>query len=221
MSLSDLFAAYATETQNEAELEKQAQEELYVKIASEYCAANGVDFDNLSQEQHGMLWDAIFASEKSAEDEEKKDDDKKDEPKSEKKDDDEEKAKEEFAKEKQAADSYAMSEALGRSMARAFDEELQKIASERAQEEAKKEASARQSTLRRVEAPISAIDKVAAQAAVKIAYEQGGYDPEDTGRRLVALLTLGAPETAKLASGTYEERVQARALELLVAAGYR
>jgi hypothetical protein len=216
MSLSDLFAAYATETQNEAELEKQAQEELYVKIASEYCAANGVDFDNLSQEQHGMLWDAIFASEKSAEDEEKKD-----ESKSDKKDDDEEKAKEEFAKEKQAADSYAMSEALGRSMARAFDEELQKIASERAQEEAKKEASARQSTLRRVEAPISAIDKVAAQAAVKIAYEQGGYDPEDTGRRLVALLTLGAPETAKLASGTYEERVQARALELLVAAGYR
>lgn len=213
MSLSDLFAAYATETQDEAALEKQAQEELYVKIASEYCAANGVDFDNLSQEQHGMLWDAIFASEKSAEDEEKKDDDKKD--------DDEEKAKEEFAKEKQAADSYAMSEALGRSMARAFDEELQKIASERAQEEAKKEASARQSTLRRVEAPISAIDKVAAQAAVKIAYEQGGYDPEDTGRRLVALLTLGAPETAKLASGTYEERVQARALELLVAAGYR
>jgi hypothetical protein len=220
MSLSDLFAAYATETQDEAALEKQAQEELYVKIASEYCAANGVDFDNLSQEQHSMLWDAIFTSEKSAEEEEKKDDDKKEESKSEKKDD-EEKAKEEFAKEKQAADSYAMSEALGRSMARAFDEELQKIASERAQEEAKKEASARQSTLRRVEAPISAIDKVAAQAAVKIAYDQGGYDPEDTERRLVALLTLGAPETAKLASGTYEERVQARALELLVAAGYR
>ena len=210
MSLSDLLAQQYVSTDNtEAELEKQAQQELYVKLASEYCAGEGIDFAKLSQEDHEVLWTAIFTKEAE---EEKKDEPKKEEKKDDDKDD-EEKAKAEFAKEKMASDSLATSEALGRNMARAFDAELQKIASER-------EASVQKEAAKKVASSNgSAIDLQAGRLAVKIASD-GNYDMQEAAGRVEAVLLLGAPEGQKIASGTFEDRITHRALELLKMAGY-
>lgn len=66
----------------------------------------------------------------------------------------------------------------------------------------------------------SAVDQLAASVAVEKAAE-AGFNPEEAGDRIVAVLTLGAPESEKIAHVTdLEAAVGVRALELLELAGY-
>jgi hypothetical protein len=67
----------------------------------------------------------------------------------------------------------------------------------------------------------SAIDGLAAEQAVKVAFE-GNFDPEEAGRKIAAVLELGlAAPSEKIASAPdYAAAVGIRALELLEVAGY-
>jgi hypothetical protein len=67
----------------------------------------------------------------------------------------------------------------------------------------------------------SAIDQLAAEQAVHIANE-GGFDPEEAGRKVAAVLELGlvAPSEKIATAATAEAAIYTRALELLEAVGY-
>jgi hypothetical protein len=67
----------------------------------------------------------------------------------------------------------------------------------------------------------SAIDQLAAEQAVYIANE-GGFDPEEAGRKVAAVLELGlvAPSEKIATTATAEAAIYTRALELLEAVGY-
>jgi hypothetical protein len=109
MSMNELLANYyGTNGGGQAEeLEKQAQVELFAKLASD----NGIDLNELNDDQVQGLWDSTFktAGEDDEEDEKKK------------------KAKEEFAEKKESADKLAEADFLGRTMAHAYVDELNKI----------------------------------------------------------------------------------------------
>jgi hypothetical protein len=124
----------ATETVESTEsAEKTAQVELFAKLAEE----NGIDLDQLTDEQVSDLWQATFA-EKTASDDSDEDDkkgdkeegDKKAPPFAKKDDGDEKKAaaEAEFSEKKAAAEKFAEAEFLGRAMAHAYVNELEKIA---------------------------------------------------------------------------------------------
>jgi len=67
----------------------------------------------------------------------------------------------------------------------------------------------------------SALDILAGELAVVKVAESGLYDPEEAGDRISAVLTLGAPESEKIASvQDVEQAKDLRALELLELAGY-
>lgn len=108
MSLNELNAAYYAQS----DLEKQAQVELFAKLAAE----NGIDLDALSQDQIDYLWGETF---KTAAEEEKKD---------EKDEDKVEEAKKEHEEKKAAAAKLAEADYIGRVMAHAMTDELNKIA---------------------------------------------------------------------------------------------
>lgn len=112
MSMNELLANYyGTNGGAREELEKQAQVELFAKLAAE----NGIDLEQLSEEQIQTLWDSTF---KTASDEDKDD-----------KDEKKEKAEAEFEQKKEAAAKLAEADFLGRVMAHAYVDELNKIAS--------------------------------------------------------------------------------------------
>lgn len=224
MSLIDLLQQQYENPVSESETLSPEEIETYTKVASAFCEQNDIDFDTLSEEGHGQLFEHLSSQGllKSASDEEEKE---KGEKKEEKKDEDEkeleEKAKAEFAKEKQASDAMATAEALGRQMAHSFDQELQKIASER-EASARKEASARQAPtgIKLASAQsVSPIDIQAGRHAVKLAAD-AGYDSAEAAERVGAVLTIGSPQTKVASAATYEDRVHGRAIELLTAAGY-
>ena len=118
MSLSELINAHFAKTAaSNEEAEKLAEVELFTKLASE----NGIDLDQLSQDQVNELWVAFkTAGDEEPEKKEEKEDDK---------DDKKEKAKAEFAEKKEASMKIAESDELGRLMARSFMDEVQKLAS--------------------------------------------------------------------------------------------
>jgi len=109
MSMNELLANYyGTNGSGQAEeLEKQAQVELFAKLASD----NGIDLNELNDDQVQGLWESTF---KTAGDDEE--------------DEDKKKAKEEFAEKKESADKLAEADFLGRTMAHAYVDELDKIA---------------------------------------------------------------------------------------------
>lgn len=129
--ISSYFADAQAPVQDE-NLEKQAQAELFAKLAAE----NGIDLEKLSEAQIEHLWTETFST-KEAEfpppKEEKKDE------KEEKGEDKEEKAKEEHDKKKEAAAKIAEADFLGRYMAHAMVDEIRKEAA--AQGEQSKEAA--------------------------------------------------------------------------------
>lgn len=204
MSLSDLINAHFAKTAaDNEEAEKLAEVELFTKLAAD----NGIDLDQLSQDQVNDLWYAFKTAgdeepEKKEEKEEKKDDDKK------------EKAKAEFAEKKEASMKIAESDELGRLMARSFMDEVQKLASGQAPTQPKVASAPTPVT----SAP--AIDQLAAEMACEKA-ASAGYDADEAAQRVIAVLTLGAPDSMKVASAaTLEAAVDVRALELLELAGY-
>ena len=199
MSLSNLINAHFAKTASDnEEAEKLAEVELFTKLAE--------DNDQLSQDQVNDLWYAFKTAgdeepEKEKE-EEKEDDDKK------------EKAKAEFAEKKEASMKIAESDELGRLMARSFMDEVQKLASGQAPTQPKVASAPTPVT----SAP--AIDQLAAEMACEKA-ASAGYDADEAAQRVIAVLTLGAPDSMKVASAaTLEAAVDVRALELLELAGY-
>ena len=201
MSLSDLINAHFAKTAaSNEEAEKLAEVELFTKLAAD----NGIDLDQLSQDQVNELWVAY----KTAGDEEPE---KKEE---EEEDDKKEKAKAEFAEKKEASMKIAESDELGRLMARSFMDEVQKLASGQAPTQPKVASAPTPVT----SAP--AIDQLAAEMACEKA-ASAGYDADEAAQRVIAVLTLGAPDSMKVASAaTLEAAVDARALELLELAGH-
>lgn len=117
MAMNELLANYygTNGAGQREELEKQAQIELFSKLAAE----NNIDLNALTDEQVQGLWDTTF---KTASDEEGK----KEESDEEKK----EKAQAEFAEKKEASDKLAEADFLGRTMAHSYVDELRKIAGE-------------------------------------------------------------------------------------------
>jgi hypothetical protein len=109
-----LAAHYGTGAveQNE-DLEKQAQVELFAKLAAE----NGIDLSTLNEDQVNYLWNETFS--KTAEP------DKKEEEEEEKK---KEEAKKEHEEKKEAMAKIAEADFLGRVMAHSMTDELNKIA---------------------------------------------------------------------------------------------
>ncbi len=206
MSLSELINAHFAKTAaSNEEAEKLAEVELFTKLASE----NGIDLDQLSQDQVNELWYAF----KTAGDEEKEKEEKEEE-KDDDKDDKKEKAKAEFAEKKEASMKIAESDELGRLMARSFMDEVQKLASGQAPTQPKVASAPTPVT----SAP--AIDQLAAEMACEKA-ASAGYDADEAAQRVIAVLTLGAPDSMKVASAaTLEAAVDVRALELLELAGY-
>jgi hypothetical protein len=203
MSLSELINAHFAKTAaSNEEAEKLAEVELFTKLAEE----NGIDLDQLSQDQVNDLWYAF----KTAGDEEP-------EKKEEEKDDKEEKvekAKAEFAEKKEASMKIAESDELGRLMARSFMDEVQKLASGQPPTQPKVASAPTPVT----SAP--AIDQLAAELACEKA-ASAGYNADEAAQRVIAVLTLGAPDSIKVASAeTLESAVDVRALELLELAGY-
>lgn len=204
MSLSDLINAHFAKTAaDNEEAEKLAEVELFTKLAAD----NGIDLDQLSQDQVNDLWVAF----KTAGDEEPE---KKEEKEDDDKDDKKEKAKAEFAEKKEASMKIAESDELGRLMARSFMDEVQKLASGQPPTQPKVASATTPVT----SAP--AIDQLAAELACEKA-ASAGYNPDEAAQRVIAVLTLGAPESMKVASAeTLEAAVDVRALELLELAGY-
>lgn len=203
MSLSELINAHFAKTAaSNEEAEKLAEVELFTKLAAE----NGIDLDQLSQDQVNDLWYAFkTAGDEEPEKKEEKEDDK---------DDKKEKAKAEFAEKKEASMKIAESDELGRLMARSFMDEVQKLASGQAPTQPKVASAPTPVT----SAP--AIDQLAAEMACEKA-ASAGYDADEAAQRVIAVLTLGAPDSMKVASAaTLEAAVDVRALELLELAGY-
>jgi hypothetical protein len=207
------------------DLEKQAEVELFVKLAAE----NGIDLGQLSDEQIESLYASTFS--KAAEDEGK--DEKKEEKKDDKlppfmKKDEKEEAEKAAAAELASAQEWQAEQEkadyLGRKMAHAMTDELRKIAAVQNGAPvatapvvgAEKQASAGTKQL-------SPLDKLAAEHAVKLAAENG-FDAEEAGQRVGAVSLLGlAPVDSKVASAKgldLEGATHVRALEYLEAAGY-
>lgn len=266
MSMSDLISQHYAPS--DVDLEKQAQIELFAKLAD----ANGIDLDQLSQDQISYLWDETFnktASDNDEDEEEKKI----------------EAAKKEHEAKKEAAAKVAEAVYLGEVMANSMTAQLQKNAGVKATfntavAHGKRALKSGGEHLDRVGKKVmmigadddvkalakqtagikgqraagaavygtgltaaggatvvgkklydrsqekgkhkksSALDDLAGEQAV-IKAAEAGWDPEEAGQRVGALLTLGVDESEKVASAQdLETAVDVRSLELLELAGY-
>ena len=231
----DLARLYA-QSPDDAELQKQAEAELFCKIA----AQNGIDFNALTDDQVNHLWNETMGKTaeegnpfaKKDEKEEGKDEEKKEEAK--KDEEKKEAAAREHAVKLAEAREDARADELGRKMAHAFADEADKIASVQKGAQSKtasplppklaaavtraREESKTASAPAAAESAPSRIDELAVEYAVKLAAE-GGFDPEVAANRVWAVYTLGLEESTKLAS-TLPDQIHIRALEFLEAAKY-
>jgi hypothetical protein len=149
------------------------------------------------------------------------------------KDDEKEKesaAQAEFAQVQEWQEKCAEADKLGRIMAHSYVQELGKIGAAiesqgegdgSDKDESGKGEPGKGEASKDEEAEASALDQLAAEKAVEKASE-AGYNPEEAVARVNAVFTLGGPgESEKIASAqTYEQAVDARALEILEKAGY-
>jgi len=112
MSMNEYLAeAYGTAGYTEGyneDLQKQAEVEMFAKLA----AAEGIDLNELTDDQVAELWDATMGKEAQEEEEGEEEEEKK------------EKAKAELAQKKESADKVAEADYCGRVMAHAFAQEL-------------------------------------------------------------------------------------------------
>lgn len=210
----------------EEDLSKQAEAELFVKIAGE----QGIDLNKFSEEQIAELYNQVFDKEASAP------------TTTETPAADAEllkAAEAEFAGNQEKVAEAEWADTLGRRMAHSMVDELQKMAA--AEEKSKddkgdmtpadkgkddkgeedKTAGATEET--KAASGGSAIDKLALEAAVKIASD-GGFNDDEARTRVGAVATLGGPQpengTKVASAATVEQAVNIRALEYLEAAGY-
>lgn len=125
----------ASTQQDVSEQEKAAAAQDQVELFSKLAAVNGIDLEQLNEQQIAYLWDATFS--KTASEEEKKDEKEKDSegepPPFAKKDDGDaddkkEEAKKEHEEKKEAMAKMAEADFLGRVMAHSMVAELRKIA---------------------------------------------------------------------------------------------
>lgn len=271
--MNELHRIYTPQTSQQEDLTKQAEAELFSKLA----AANNIDLRQLNDGQIQQLWDATFN--KTAEfpppSDDKKEDKKEEAKKDEEKKDEEKKeaAAREHATKLAAAREEANAYHLGEVMAQGYVDHLQKLGmalnQTPAADDATKEAAMPENLAKalgkvrgaassvaskgkevagkaveavknnpgkaaagagaagaaagfaggRMSKKGSALDQLAAEEAVKIAHDAGGYDLDDVADKINAVATLGLQDSTKLAS-TLPEQVSIRALEFLEAAGF-
>lgn len=108
-TMQQLFSEYFDNGASDESFEKEAQVELFAKLASE----NGIDLNQLSENQIAHLWNETFSKQASEEEDDE--------------DDAVSKAKEEHEKKKEAAAKIAEAEYLGQVMAHSMTEELRKL----------------------------------------------------------------------------------------------
>lgn len=248
MSGMDKFLAefYGTggseKTASAEDLEKEASVELFMKLASD----QNIDLANMPDAQVQSLYTSwvqkaaqaggAAPTQKTAGED---DDDKKKR----------EEAEKEHGEKKAAAEKIAEADFLGRVMAHAYAQELQKIASGQVEGAPAKTAGELPEAFRKnmeakkggegdekkddkeekkddkkeasVSKKASAIDELALGHAVKLA-QANGFDPAQAQRKVAAVAELGLlGESTKIASApTVDEAVSIRALEYLEAAGY-
>lgn len=212
---------------SDEDLEKQAEAELFVKLAGE----EGIDINQLSDEQVAELYAATFEKDagemppqfqKGNGNGESKKDEEKEEKAEEKEEDAEKKAQAEFAAIQEWQEKCAEADKLGRIMAHSYVQELGKIGEAVEQGETESETPEQGEGAAEAEGnEPPALDQVAAQRAVEKAAE-AGFNPDEAIERINALYTLGGPgESEKIASAqNYEGAVELRALEILDKAGF-
>lgn len=107
MSMSDLVSAYFTNDTADQDFEKQAQVELFAKLA----ASNGIDLNQVSEDQLSYLWNETFKTAEAEEPAELIG-----------------AAAQEYSQKKEAAAKLAEADYIGRRMAHAMTDELSKLA---------------------------------------------------------------------------------------------
>lgn len=200
--------------------QKQAEASAILEKFASLCAESGIDLAAYTPEQRAWLFDQTMGKEaaegESAEEEE-------DEDEEEMAEEVVEEAKKEYEEKKAAVKLAEDADLFGRICAHRFVDELNAI-EKRAQEggsqvdvsDRLKQAAAELAApvqTQKLAAP-TYFDAVALKRAVKLA-SAAGYDVQQVAERLAAQATLGLPESVKVASGTFEEGVDFRALELL------
>lgn len=231
------------------DLEKEAQAELFAKLAAD----NNLDLTRLSDEQISDLWNQTFPS-KTAEEKCAKCKMAMGECKCPPEGSKEAAAQAEFEAQQEERAKFAEAEQMGRRMAHAYVDELNKIAGagglppqfqkkddssdEEEEKDEKKEANIHPAAAQamrdlaatqksasvpqtKTASSTPAIDNLAIERAVKLA-AASGFDPGDAAQRLSALVTLRQfPSGEKTASAErLEDAVEIRALEFLETAGY-
>lgn len=238
MSMNQILAAFyntngtKTASAHTEDLEKAAQYELFTKIAAE----NNIDLSKLTDDQTRELFAKTFdktAGEMppqfAAHAKGKGDGDKKDGEES-----DEDKAKKEHEEKKAGATKLAEADFLGRAMAHAYVDELQKIAAARG------ESPAGAGGEWTVELPkvASTIDKFAMVRAFEMVQQHNAaiaehnktaaadkklqfVDEKTAAEKIAQVHTKGMADSIKVASAPdHKVAIELRALETLEAAGY-
>lgn len=229
--LNEFYNTTSTQKTASAEdLEKQASVELFMKLAQD----QNIDLASMPDAQVEALY-ASWVQKTAGAPAEKtagEDDDKKKR----------EAAEKELEEKKAAQEKVAEADFLGRVMAHAYAQELQKIASakeaempealraamaakgdkkdEKKDDEDKKDEK-KASALPTLSKRASAIEELAMTHAVKLA-QDANFDTDEAARRVAAVVELGlVGESTKIAGvSSVDEAVHLRALELLEAAKY-
>lgn len=242
MSMNKILAEFyntngtKTASAHAEDLEKAAQYELFTKIAAE----NNIDLSKLSDQQTQQLFVETFsktagemppqfaANVKGKGDGEGKKDDE---------ESDEDKAKKEHAEKKASAEKLAEADFIGRTMAHAYVDELQKIAAARGGSPAAEAATGNEW---HVELPkvASAIDKFAMHRAFEMVQQHNAsilehnktasadkqlqlVDEKSAAEKIAQVHTKGLSDSIKVASAPdHKAAIEVRALETLEAAGY-
>lgn len=225
-SIENLLSDFFAQDNGSSNLEKQAQVELFAKLASE----NGIDIEKLSADEFAQLWNGTFAGEPDTTAEktaaEKAEAEKVAAQQA---------AEAELAEKRAEAAKFAEAEALGRHMAHALTDEIRKIAGEmpeafrkkieekkdeKGSDEKKKKDEDKDEGKKLPEKKASAIDELAVASALKKVAE-AGLSVKQAQARLGALMLLGVSDSEKIASASdVSAAVEIRSLELLEAAGY-
>lgn len=228
----ELAALYGTTGTTQEDQTKVAEAQLFAKLAAD----NGINLNELTDDQIQELWDGTFAKQATEEEKKEPTEEKKEEAKEEEK---KAAAQAEFNSQREWQEKVAECDKLGRIMAHAYVQELDLIkqamekkaekampfagketpAEEKAEEKEMKEH--KKGKEEHEEKKASAIDDLAAKQALQLAHE-AGLDVKVAAKRIDAIATLGGPaQSEKTASATsLEETIQIRALEFLEAAGY-
>ena len=243
--LADVFGTKIASAQvDDDELIKQAN----LAFFSELCEREGINVDQLDDDQVGNLFKTAMEI-KAAADEEDDNPSTESHEKGETAEKEKEEEKKEAAKLAAANDEYmqkratavkvAEAEAMGKIMAHSFVAELDKISADLSGTTPAPEDSTKEASVARAEALISAFDQIkqahvasqttstpnfdelSARHAIEM-LKQAGVDEDVAVSRVSAAYTLGIPESTKIASAAdANTALELRALEFCDAAGFQ